>query len=153
MLVRAKVPSGKGGRVMTGMKKCNKQCKVCSYIEVTKNFKSKQTGEKFSLKGEFNCNTQGVVYMASCAKCGIQYVGQTKRKFCDRMREHWYSIVNKKDTAIGIHFNSRCHSVDDFRVLVIEKVMPNSNGFLLEKEDKCIKTLDPKEPHGLNINN
>ena len=94
-----------------GMKKCNKQCKVCSFIDVRKDFRSKQIGETFHLKREFNCNTTGDVYMTSCAKCGIQYVGQTKRKFCDRMREYWYSIVNKKDTANGIHFNSKNHTV------------------------------------------
>ena len=61
--------------------------------------------------------------------------------------------MNKKDTANGIHFNTKGHTVDDFRAMVIEKVMPNSNSFLLEREDKWIKTLDTKEPFGLNINN
>ena len=86
MLIRAKVPSGKNEkRANNGMRKCIKQCKVCSFIDVRKVFKSKQTGETFHLKGEFNFNTTGVVYMTFCAKCGIQYVGQTKRKFCDRI--------------------------------------------------------------------
>ena len=153
MLVRAKVPTGNNEkRKCTGMKKCGKQCKVCSFIDVRKEFKSKQTGETFQMKGEFNCNTTGVVYLTSCLKCGIQYVGQTKRKFADRIREHWLSIVNKKDTANGLHFNSKGHSVDDFRAMVLEKVMPNSNAFLLEREDKWIKTLDTKDPLGLNLN-
>ena len=96
---------------------------------------------------------QAVIYMTSCLNCGKQYVGQTKRKFADRIREHWLTIVNKKDTAVGMHFNSKGHSVDDIRAMVLEKVMPNSNRFLLEREDKWIKTLDTKEPFGLNINN
>ena len=153
MLVRAKISTESRQRKHNGMKKCNKQCKVCSFIDVRKDFTSNTTGEKFSLKGNFNCNPTGVIYVTSCAKCGIQYVGQTKRKFCDRIREHWYSITNNKDTANAIHFNSRGHSVDDFRAMVLEKVMPNSNSFLLEREDKWIKTLETKDPHGLNLNN
>ena len=136
MLGRAKIPACNLKRTQHGMKKCSKQCKVCSFINVDKDFTSNKTGEKFNLKGTFNCNTTGVIYMTSCLKCGIQYVGQTKRKFADRIREHWLSIVNKKDTANGIHFNTKGHTVDDFRAMVIEKVMPNSNSFLLEREDK-----------------
>ena len=152
MLVKAKLPSGKENRVVCGMKKCNRQCKVCSYVQEVKEIKSNRNGDKFQLKGEFNCQTKGVVYMTFCLRCGKQYVGQTKRKFSDRIREHWLSISNKKDTANAEHFNSERHNIDDFRALIIEKVMPNSNSFLLEREEKWIRQLETKEPHGLNRN-
>ena len=153
MLVRAKIPSGKVNRINLGMKKCNKQCKVCSFVAKEKEFKSKRSNDKFTIKGEYNCKTEGVIYLTFYLNCGMQYVGQTKRKFCDRIREHWYSITNEKETAHAEHYNMTNHSVDDFRALVIEKVMPNSTAFLLEREDFWIKALETKEPFGLNRNN
>ena len=42
--------------------------------------------------------------------------------------------------------------MDDFRAMVIEKVLPNSTAFLLERENKWIKALEIKEPYGLNRN-
>ena len=32
MLIRAKITSGNGHRTQNGMMKCDKQCKVCSFI-------------------------------------------------------------------------------------------------------------------------
>ena len=74
------------------------------------------------MSNEFNCKTKGVVYMTECQKCGIQYVGQTARNFGRRVGEHVNDIKNNKDTANGQHYNSKGHSLSDFRAMVIEKV-------------------------------
>ena len=44
------------------------------------------------------------------------------------------------------------HSIDDFRALIIERVVPNDGAWLLEREEMWIKRLDTKRPHGLNKN-
>ena len=76
-------------RIIPSMKKCNK-CPIDIHIEEgnKKTFGSTNTKECFRLKGEFNCITTGVVYLITCDKCKIQYVGQTGRSFHDRIREH-----------------------------------------------------------------
>ena len=150
LLVRAKIATGKNQRIVPGMKKCGKQCKVCSYVKEGKDFCSKKNGEKHLLKGEYNCNTKGVVYLISCAKCETQYVGQTSRKFKDRIREHYLSIINLKETAVAEHFVTAGHNASYLRAMVLEKIVPNCNNFLLEREDKWIKVLETKEPNGLN---
>ena len=104
------------------------------------------------MSNKFNCNTAGVVYMVECHKCGIQYVGQTTRKFKTRMGEHINDIKNKKDRAIANHFNSKGHNLSDFRTMVIERVIPNDTAWLLEREEMWIKRLETKHPHGLNKN-
>ena len=48
--------------------------------------------------------------------------------------------------------NSKGHSVDDFRALIIERVVPNDGAWLLEREEMWIKRLETKKPHGLNRN-
>ena len=62
-----------------------------------------------------------------------------------------YSIV-KNEKTIGTHFNSKGHDHLDMRVTVIEKVIPNTNNYRLEREDWWIKTLNTKTPKGLNKN-
>ena len=153
MLVRAKHPSNsssKPNRTNLGMQRCNKPCKICSYIKETKNFTSNQKDEEFTMNGDFNCNTTGVIYLISCNKCAKQYVGQTSRKLQIRVKEHINDIKNNKDTACGSHFNSRGHSLDNLRVQVIEKVMPNNPHTLLEREKLWIQTLSTRHPNGLN---
>jgi hypothetical protein len=81
-----------------GLKKCYKPCAVGPYIFNSKEFDSYQTGSKYQLKAAFNCNTVRVVYLLSCLKCNKQYVGQTGRKFGDRLKEHLYYIQKQKET-------------------------------------------------------
>ena len=102
------------------------------------------------MSNEFNCKTKGVVYMTECQKCGIPYVGQTARTFGTRVKEHVNDIKNKRDTANGAHYNSKGHSLSDFRAMVIEKVIPNDVAWLLEREEMWIQRLETKKPHGLN---
>jgi hypothetical protein len=78
-----------------------------------------------------------------------QYVGQTGKKFYNRMMEHLNSIFHKTNT-IGIHFFSPQHNHNDFSVQVIEKVLPNTVNLRLEREEFWIKTLGTKMPLGLN---
>ena len=122
---------------------------ICPYITKTKSFTSSHTNKTFDLKGLFTCATTGVIYLANCSKCQKQYVGQTGRKFHDRVMEHLNSIFHKTNT-IGIHFSSPQHKHTDFSVQVIEKVLPNTVNLRLEREELWIKTLGTKTPLGLN---
>ncbi len=91
------------------------------------------------------------MFLLICTKCNVQYVGQTRRKIVERVKEHLYNIKKKKE-ATGVHFSSNNHSNSDMRVQVIEKVMPNTVNKRLEREDMWIKKLATKRPHGLNKN-
>jgi hypothetical protein len=150
VLCRAKLPQNRHSkRRLVGMQPCSKPCNVCPYIQKSKTFKSSHNNQPFQLKGLFTCATTGVIYLVSCLRCKKQYVGQTGRKFHDRMMEHLNSMFHKTHT-IGIHYSSPPHSHNDFRVLVIEKVLPNSVNLRLEREEYWIKTLGTKTPVGLN---
>ena len=154
MLVRAKHPSKvatEPNNEKMGMSKCDKSCKACPHINVTNEFRGNYKDESFKMTGDFNCNTIGVIYLVSCNKCSIQYVGQTTRKFQLRVKEHLSDIKNhNKMKAIGVHFNSTDHSIDNFRVQIVEKVLPNNTNILLERERLWIRTLVTKDPNGLN---
>ena len=78
-----------------------------------------------------------------------QSVGQSKRKFIERIKNH-LGYIDQNTKSIGKHFNTPGHSKSDMRCHVIKKVMPNSPHHLLEHEDHWIKTLVTKKPNGLN---
>jgi hypothetical protein len=150
VLCRAKLPQNSHSkRRLTGMQPCNKPCNTCPYIKKTKSFTSSRSKQSFELKGLFTCATTGVIYLASCLKCKKQYVGQTGRKFQHRAMEHLNSIFHKTNTK-GTHYSLPLHNHNDFSVLIIEKILPNTVNLRLEREEFWIKTLGTKAPLGLN---
>ena len=150
VLCHAKLPSKENTRrKLVGMQPCNNLCIICPYVNKTKETVSTQTKRAYPMTGFFNCNSKGVVYVTTCNKCGIQYVGQTKRTFKERMKEHLQSIQNNKEVT-GKHYNEQNHSHHDLKVQVVEKVIPNTPQYRLEREDFWIRTLNTKNPLGLN---
>ncbi|MCP4653358.1 MAG: GIY-YIG nuclease family protein [Candidatus Omnitrophica bacterium] len=100
---------------------------------------------------EINCCTKCIVYVITCKKCGMQYVGQTIRKLKDRVLEHRRSILNgTMVTYLAMHFREINHSIDDFRVMIAEVV--NGNNSLQTRELFWIKLLNTAYPFGLNDN-
>ena len=151
MLVRAKLATNsRPSRINIGTHQCGNSCPICSYISTSKVIKSTKTGENIQINSDFSCKTKGVIYLTTCTKCKKQYVGQTFRRLSDRIKEHIYDIKNNKDKISGIHYNSPGHSLANFRVEIIEKVIPNTTHILLEREKFWIQKLNTVIPHGLN---
>ena len=116
-------------------------------MNLTNEIKAK-TGEKYPMTGEFGCNSKGIIYLAKCSNCQNQYVGQTGRRFHDRIMEHLRYIKNGTQ-ALGIHFKDTTCESKDLLVQVIEKVVPNTDPMRLQREKFWIKKLDTKV-NGLN---
>ena len=74
LLCRAKLPTEKKQkRIVLGMKPCHNPCNTCPYVSTTKVVRSSQTKEVIDLKGSFNCNTEGIIYITTCEKCKKQW--------------------------------------------------------------------------------
>jgi hypothetical protein len=57
-----------------------KGCMTCPYMKgSTGQFKSTVTGKEYQVLGDnmLNCASKNVVYLTSCVKCGVQYIGKT----------------------------------------------------------------------------
>ena len=100
------------------------------------------------MTAQYGCHTKSVVYLASSCKCKIQYVGQSGRRFYDRIMEH-LRYIWKGINALGEHFKNGCDS-KYLQVQVIEKVTPDSEHLRLQREKYWIEKLDTKVPYGLN---
>ena len=62
--------------------------------------------------------------MIQCSLCGLQYIGETKRRLKDRFSEHRRPIINLNGsynhTAVSKHFLSTNHSHTDMIVIPLE---------------------------------
>ena len=92
-------------------------------------------------KGAYNghhtqtCRMQNLVYCLVCTKCDKPvYVGETGRQLKERIGEHLADIRLQRDKAVGLHFNSKGHTIDDVRVIIMEKLYDDSKQLRLIKE-------------------
>ena len=100
------------------------------------------------MTGQYCCQTTSIVYLATCTQCKIQHVGQSGRRFHDRIMEH-LRYIRHGQHALGNHYSGRCES-KNLLVKVIEKVTPDSEHLRLQREKYWIEKLGTKIPFGLN---
>ena len=138
-----------------GCVKCNKRCDLCQhYFSQSEQFQSLATGRSYNIRQRLSCTSFNVVYLASCCKCRLQYVGSTSNQFKVRFRNHKSDMLhNKRSCEVAIHFNNTPHTLSDFNFIVIEKLM-NTHGDLdanlLKREAYWAAQLHTLQPHGLN---
>ena len=101
--------------------------------------------------------TRNVIYCICCKSTGSMYVGRTKRSIHTRMREHQYQIRNpdktkKKHTKLVSHFNKNGISLEDFKVIVLEKISDGTSKEDIRRiEQEWMTKLDTREHEkGLN---
>ncbi len=135
---------------------CNStKCKVCPSIDSKGTFCSSITGTCFSASYNATCATRNVIYLISCKKCSIQYVGETTQPLRVRFNQHRNAVFNKKkDTLIVRHFNQRDHAASDMQIRVLRVIndceLKAAKCRLLAAEDLWIRLLVSSYPFGLN---
>lgn len=137
----------------TGMFKCmDKHCKACQYINVGKQFTSTHNKRKFVIHGHFTCKSNNLVYLITCKKCQLQYVGQTGRRLSERISDHISNIKLKNLKPIALHFNLSDHSKSDFSITAIDQLPTrlNSLDLRLLKESTWQNLLQTAFPKGIN---
>ena len=99
-----------------------------------------------------NCATSNVIYLITCKKCGIQYIGQTSQQISKRMNQHRSDIKNYIDHSfsshVAIHFNQSSHTARDFSFQPIVRV--DSEMERLLKETYWIHRLNTIYPKRIN---
>lgn len=98
-------------------------------------------------------NTKNCVYGIRCAKCGKQYVGQTKNSIRMRMYQHRYTI--RRGVVVGsrrtLQDHFRRHGLQSLRVMGLEHNPRWTLRQRLFKEFLWIRRLETRVPNGLNI--
>jgi hypothetical protein len=125
-------------------------CKCCIHIIKTNSYMDSNRELCFDIMDQFDCNSSDVVYIISCLKCNMLYVGQSGRKVRERLNNHRSDIKNNKNTAVSLHFNSPNHSITDLRITPIITLKELSFEKRGKLELQLMKTLGTIYPSGMN---
>ena len=107
---------------------CNKPCNTCHFMKKTTKITSWKTKQTLNIKGNFNCQTKNIVYDISCAKCGVQYIGQSSNTFNERLRGHLADIRQGNNfKPVSRHFTSSNHKSDDVTATIVTQTHNNIN--------------------------
>lgn len=97
-----------------------KRCHLCDlHPPITTTFQNFQTGDTYSITENISCNTRGVIYLITCQKCFMQYIGETSRTPRERLSDHKSNIRHNKDTPIANHFDGVICTLEDLSLLPI----------------------------------
>ena len=141
-----------------GCFRCTAKCDLCqNFLKESNCFTSTSTNRTYPITQILSCKSKNVIYLVTCKKCKVQYVGSTSNEFKIRFRNHKSSMITKKRTCeVAIHFNKEPHALADFEFLVIEQLCNlsfNNNSLddrLLTREAFWCAQLCTLKPHGLN---
>ncbi len=131
-----------------GSKPCYKPCASCPLVQTSAHIRSTRTSKRYKINIDSNCQDFNIVYVITCKKCGIQYVGETSRTLNERMRNHESSIRRRDPHPVATHFNLPQHSTRDLLVTIIDR-SPKKNE-RLRLEEAWMMILDTYTPNGLN---
>ena len=59
-----------------------------------------------SSASSMNCATENVVYLISCTRCGVQYVGETSQKLRSRFNNHRNRLKNMANLIILVRMDT-----------------------------------------------
>jgi hypothetical protein len=134
-----------------------KRCMTCN-DKATCRFSSTVTNRCYNIINPtpipLTCSSSNIVYLITCSRCGIQYVGETKQAFHLRMNNHRCATNNEKDLLVCEHFNGNggC-DISHMTVQPIEQILGEGKEMKakrLERECFWIKELRTLYPYGLN---
>ena len=97
-------------------------------------FRSSVAGKTYYVNHVFDCDSEGVIYLITCKKCGLQYVGNTVTSFRLRFNNHKSSMMRYGKGKRGIcgqklyaHFYTEGHEgLMDLEIQVIHITNVNS---------------------------
>ena len=131
-----------------------KNCNICKELK-SKTFKSEVTNKIYKTPKNSICVTENVVYLLTCTNCLKQYVGETKRGFVVRLKEHLADIRLKRDKPVANHIKSHDCPLTTIKFCIIEvlphdPILPETTILRKKREIFWIYRLRTLIPHGLN---
>ncbi|XP_070182905.1 uncharacterized protein [Littorina saxatilis] len=126
------------------------KCKACPFLNTTTTTFNGPSGNSFTIRSSFTCQSTNVVYIITCSQCNKMYVGETYRTLAERLEEHVRAVRCQTDTPVGNHFNSNFHHLQH---MSIAAVWQNHSDVVHRKflETNLIMRLGTTKPLGLNI--
>ena len=92
-----------------GCFKCDKnRCDLCkNFLLHACKFRSSATGRQYPIRQNLSCSSKNVIYLATCCKCDLQYVGSSSTELKITFCNHKSNMLNNSRTCeLAVHFNS-----------------------------------------------
>ena len=87
--------------------KYKNRCHLCkNFLLQASKSQSSATGRHYPIRQKLSCSCKNVIYLATCCKCNLQYVGSTSTEFKIRLR-----TINRICSTIEEHINWRCITI------------------------------------------
>ena len=146
MLVKSDVSSQSE---LGGTFPCNRpRCKTCERVVSCSTVHG--PNGSFIIHHSYTCTSSNLVYCIICSRCGDLYIGETKRKLAERLREHLQDIrKNNRTSPVAQHFSRQGHSIEDVSVCVLTTC--GSENIRKTKEMELINRLGTLDPLGMNL--
>ena len=149
-LVRSRLTGPHIAAPRTGTHPCTKpSCGACPFLDPDQEVKGHSSS--FTVRRAFHCQLCNVVYVVTCYKCGLLYIGETERSFETRLKEHLAGIrLGHTNLPVARHFCSPGHSMQDLKAQILWRV----KGDIVDRkhlEAWLISRLNTVTPFGLNI--
>ena len=95
--------------------------KTCPTLRATDEFSSHTTGQTYKVKFRTSCKSSNVVYLITCRRYGLQYVGETSQLLHVRVNGHRFDFAHLRTevSPVAEHFNSGAHTESDVMIMVI----------------------------------
>ena len=140
-----------------GCFKCKSKCDLCrNFLVESDHFSSASSNRTYRITQHLHCKSKNVIYLVTCTKCSVQYVGSTSNEFKVRFRNHKSAMTTNKNTCeVATHFKETFHILSDFNFTIIEQISnPSDNNSiderLLTREAYWSAQLCTLQPYGLN---
>ena len=142
--------------------KCgSRKCMTCDHLVEGNSFTSNVTNRVYNVVSpstKVSCSTRNVIYLISCRKCGVQYVGETSQTLRSRFNNHRNRLKRLCGLYLYHHFSSDGHTLNDISIMPIEEVVLQRNEGInltskrLQREEYWCKELCTVFSYGLNDN-
>ena len=130
-------------------------CKFCEELKSHQTLQNIKTKTVFNAHLNVHCKIYNVVYVLECNNCKKHYVGETKRNFVIRWKEHLRSIIKNTETPVARHYNNvREPACKTFHAMIVSRIKghpDNTTGARRNREKWWIKRLDSYYPTGINV--
>jgi len=148
----------------------SKSCHLCHNLSTKDSFVSSSTHRIYDavIPNEvtcLNCKSSNIIYLLTCRKCKLQYVGETAQMLRERIGKHASSIKHPENEnscrLLAEHFSLGFCKGATFSVNIIEKLPgdgryednqmdPTVTSLRTKKEKNWMLTLRTVYPYGLN---
>ena len=126
-----------------------RSCMLCPRLHEGRDFSSSYTGLSYKMRHHLTCKSRYVVYLATCMKCGKQYVGKTTQYMHLRHGGHRSEVMNQS-SELGEHF-FKC-GLEQMSLQIIDCVKEGEDEALSILEGFWQNMLATFQTNGGNIN-